>query len=105
MNGTPQENEAHAVARKRIEELVAALRLSAPRLVQDAEELTGKILRKNIPIIQASAVQSGHMSGRLSLEVSFDLTPGKGWVQVRGHIQPPPISSVEKKSDVREPIP
>lgn len=100
MNDTAAKLEARAAEKKRVESIVHDFQAAEPVLIKEAEELMCAMVRKHFPSIQGIALQSGYMKGKLTIEVLFDLTPKKKGVEVRGLIQPPPITSMERK-DIR----
>jgi len=97
MNGTPEANDQRKSRRKQLEDLAADFQKAEPALIKEAEQMACKMIRLKLPLIQACAIQSGHMTGKLNIEVLFDLTPKKKRVEVRGFVQPPPVTAIEKK--------
>lgn len=97
MNGPHAEVEKRKADRERLKPIVADFQKAEPVLVKTAEELACELIRRHFPLIQGCAMQSGHMKGRLTLEVLFDLTPSHKAVEVRGCVQPPPVQTLERK--------
>lgn len=97
MNGPQHEIDKRKAERKKLEALVDDFQRAEPVLVKTAEDLLCEMVRRHFPLIQGCALQSGFMKGVLTLEVLFDLTPGKKAVEVRPLIKPPPVTGLERK--------
>jgi hypothetical protein len=97
MNGPHQEIEKRNARRRELEATVDDFQRSEPVIVEAAENAVREAIALNFPIIKGCALQSGHMKGKLTLEISFDLTPGHKSVEVRGCVQPPPVTTITRK--------
>lgn len=97
MNGPQSEIDRRKKEREKLAGVVEDFQRAEPVLVKTAEESVCEIIRRQFPLIQGCALQSGHMKGKLTLEVLFDLTPQHKAVEVRGCVVPPPVATMEKR--------
>jgi hypothetical protein len=96
MNSTPEENAQRKDERKKAEALVLTFQQVEPAMLKKAEQLVANTIRRHFPMIKGCALQSGHLKGKLTLEIVFDLTPGKASVRVGGLMPPPPVTTMEE---------
>lgn len=83
----------HAASKEALCAKVADLQDTEVAVIEAAEKVTAEVIRRNYPVVVGCAIQAGLMTGKLTLELQFDLTPGHKAVEVRGCVQPSPIIS------------
>lgn len=97
MNAPQPIIDERKAGKKKLADLVDDFQRAEPALVKTAEELACELIRRHFPLIQGCALQSGHMKGKLTLEILFDLTPNHKAVEVRPCVQPPPVTGLERR--------
>ena len=97
MNISEDEKRRRESQRQPIREFVADFQASEEAVLAAAEGAVIEAIRRNYPVVAGCAIQSGTMTGRLTLDLLFDLTPGRKVVEVHAVVQPPPIASTIRR--------
>ncbi|WP_043588063.1 hypothetical protein [Geminisphaera colitermitum] len=82
----------------RLKQIIEDFRLAEDKIIETGGQLFSDFLRDALPRVQGYALETGNLSGKITVEVSINLSRDDKTISMEGIIIPPPTKLFRKAS-------